>query len=69
MKPRFQRYKSFVARVDTELEAADRRQHKRIMAARDELKKEAKAKKDAIIVEKPIHGMITLEDGKLTQIN
>ena len=67
MKPRFQRYKSFVARVDAELEAADRRQHKRIMAARDELKKEAK--KDAAIVDKPVHGMITLEDGKLTQIN
>ena len=53
--------------MDAELEAADRRQHKRIMAARDELKKEAK--KDAAIVDKPVHGMITLEDGKLTQIN
>ena len=52
--------------MDAELEAADRRQHKRIMAARDELKKEAKAKKDSIIVDKPVHGMITLEDGKLT---
>jgi hypothetical protein len=26
-------------------------------------------KKDEVIVEKPKHGMITLEDGKLTQIN
>ena len=40
------------------------------MKAKELEKAEKKeTKKDDIIVEKPQHGMITLEDGKLTQIN
>ena len=63
----FLRFRSFIEKIDAEIEAAERKHHRKILQQRDELKKLEAKMEERKADSKRKHGEIILEDGKLAQ--